>query len=71
MIELGYTLSAEEHPPAELVRLARRAEEVGFAFALISDHFHPGLDRQGHSPFGWSVIGGISQVTDRLRAGTG
>jgi coenzyme F420-dependent glucose-6-phosphate dehydrogenase len=69
--ELGYTLSSEEQGPRELVRLAGRAEEVGFSFAMISDHFHPWIDRQGHSPFVWGVLGGISERTDRLRIGTG
>ena len=36
--EIGYTLSSEEHPPADLVRFACRAEEDGFTNALISDH---------------------------------
>ncbi len=71
MIELGYALSSEEHAPNDLVRFARRAEEVGFTFAMISDHYHPWIDKQGHSPFVWSVIGGISQVTGRIRVGTG
>src|SRR5919108_5779013 len=71
MVEIGYALSCEEHPPNDLVRSARRAEEVGFTFALISDHYHPWIDRQGHSPFVWSVIGGISQATERLVLGTG
>jgi G6PDH family F420-dependent oxidoreductase len=71
MVELGYALSSEEHTPNDLVRYAQRAEKVGFTFALISDHYHPWLSRQGHSPFVWSVIGGISQVTERLRLGTG
>lgn len=71
MTEIGYALSSEEHRPNDLVRNARRAEETGFNFALISDHFHPWVDRQGHSPFVWSVIGGIAHATDRLRLGTG
>ncbi|MFN2467739.1 MAG: TIGR03557 family F420-dependent LLM class oxidoreductase, partial [Gaiellaceae bacterium] len=71
MPELGYALSAEEHPPNELVANARRAEEAGLTFALISDHFHPWVDAQGHSPFAWSVIGGIAQATERIRLGTG
>jgi G6PDH family F420-dependent oxidoreductase len=71
MTHLGYALSSEEHTPHDLVRNARRAEEVGFSFALISDHFHPWIDRQGHSPFVWSVIGAIAQVTERLQLGTG
>jgi G6PDH family F420-dependent oxidoreductase len=47
------------------------AEEAGFSFALISDHYHPWTDRQGESPFVWSVIGAIAQATTRLRLGTG
>jgi len=71
MAELGYALSSEEHRPNDLVRAARRAEEVGFTFALISDHFHPWTDKQGQSPFVWSVLGGIAGATQRLRLGTG
>jgi G6PDH family F420-dependent oxidoreductase len=71
MPAIGYAMSSEEHKPNDLVRHARRAEEVGFGFALISDHFHPWVDSQGHSPFVWSVLGGIAQATERLRVGTG
>jgi G6PDH family F420-dependent oxidoreductase len=71
MVEIGYALSSEEHTPNNLVRYARRAEEVGFTFALISDHYHPWIDRQGQSAFVWSVIGGIAQATQRLTLGTG
>ncbi|MFN8446328.1 MAG: hypothetical protein U0175_36390 [Caldilineaceae bacterium] len=59
MIELGYALSSEEHTPNDLIRQAQRAEEIGFTFALISDHYHPWVSTQGHSPFVWSVIGGL------------
>lgn len=71
MTTIGYALSAEEHPPADLVTYARAAEESQFEFALVSDHFHPWIDRQGQSPFVWSVLGGIAQATKRLRVGTG
>ena len=71
MVEFGYAISSEEHRPNELVRQAKLAEEAGFGFAMISDHYHPWVDRQGQSPFVWSVIGGISQATDTLRLGTG
>jgi len=70
MIEIGYKLSSEEFGPIELVRYARRAEQAGFGFALISDHFHPWSDRQGQSPFVWSVLGAVGQATARLRIGT-
>src|SRR4030095_2121944 len=67
---LGYKLSSEEQSPAELVRQAQMAEDTGFEFALISDHYHPWTDRQGQSPFVWSVIGAIAQATRRLVVGT-
>ncbi|MBC7810057.1 MAG: TIGR03557 family F420-dependent LLM class oxidoreductase, partial [Burkholderiales bacterium] len=71
MVEIGYALSSEEHSPNDLVRHARLAEEAGFTFALISDHFHPWVEQQGNSPFVWSVLGAIAHATQRLRIGTG
>jgi coenzyme F420-dependent glucose-6-phosphate dehydrogenase len=71
MFRLGYALSSEEHTPLDLVRNAKQAEQAGFSFALISDHFHPWIDKQGQSPFVWSVIGGIAEATERLELGTG
>jgi G6PDH family F420-dependent oxidoreductase len=67
----GYTLSSEEHAPRALVDNARRAEEVGFDFLSISDHYHPWVGAQGHSPFVWSVLGAVAQVTERVRVGVG
>ena len=59
-MEFGYFLSSEEFGPVELVRQAEVAGEHGFDKLWISDHFHPWIDRQGHSPFVWSVIGTIA-----------
>src|ERR671933_2068594 len=39
------------------------AEAAGFETFWISDHYHPWTSEQGHSPFVWSVIGGLSQAT--------
>jgi G6PDH family F420-dependent oxidoreductase len=69
-MQIGYHLSCEEHPPERLVPWARRAEEMGFDFITISDHFHPWTHRQGESPFVWSVLGAIAQVTERVPVGT-
>lgn len=71
MVSYGYTLSSEEHTPSDLVRNARRAEEHGFDFVSISDHFHPWVSAQGHSPFVWSVLGAVAASTERLGVGVG
>ncbi|WP_022880603.1 TIGR03557 family F420-dependent LLM class oxidoreductase [Gryllotalpicola ginsengisoli] len=67
----GYKLMAEGFGPAELVRQAVRAEEAGFDFVEISDHYHPWLESQGHSPFAWTVLGAIAAKTERLGLATG
>ncbi len=71
MASYGYTLSSEEHPPPALVDNARKAEEAGFDFVTISDHFHPWVSAQGHSPFVWSVLGAIAASTERVGVGIG
>ncbi|GHF59694.1 LLM class F420-dependent oxidoreductase [Streptomyces mashuensis] len=63
MTEYGYFLSCEENTPRDLVEQARMAEDAGFTSLWISDHYHPWTDAQGQSPFVWSVIGAIGQVT--------
>jgi G6PDH family F420-dependent oxidoreductase len=70
-MKLGYKLAAEGFGPQELVRQAVAAEEAGFDFVEISDHFHPWLDVQGHSPFAWSVLGAIAAKTERIGLATG
>jgi G6PDH family F420-dependent oxidoreductase len=66
MLQVGYTLSSEEHAPGDLLLYGRVAEESGFDFLTISDHFHPWISRQGQSPLVWSVLGGLSVKTERL-----
>jgi coenzyme F420-dependent glucose-6-phosphate dehydrogenase len=70
MLELGFKLSAEEHSAPDLVRFARLGEQAGFAFAALSDHFHPWISRQGQSPMAWAVLGGVAEATERIRVGT-
>ena len=66
MIKLGYKLMSEEHGPTELVHNASRAEQAGFDFAAISDHFFPWVEEQGHSPFAWSVLGALANATRHI-----
>ena len=71
MTRFGYKLMTEEHGPKALVDNALRAEAAGFDFVSISDHFHPWLKSQGHSPFAWSVLGAIAHATSKIGITTG
>ena len=71
MTRFGYKLMTEEHGPKALVENAQRAEAAGFDFVAISDHFHPWLESQGHSPFAWSVLGAIAATTSKVGIATG
>lgn len=66
MTRYGYTLLCEQAPAGQLVADAERAEAAGFDFAVASDHYHPWLEEQGHSPYAWSVLGAAAQATGRL-----
>ena len=71
MVKIGFTLSSEENGPGSLVSHAVDAEQSGFDFLSISDHFHPWVDRQGNSPFVWSVLGAVAQATKSIPVMTG
>jgi G6PDH family F420-dependent oxidoreductase len=62
----GYTLMTEQSGPRELVAYAARAEQAGFDFEVMSDHYFPWLDEQGHAAYAWSILGAVTQVTDRV-----
>jgi G6PDH family F420-dependent oxidoreductase len=66
MTRFGYTLMCEHTGPRELARDAARAEQAGFDFAVISDHYFPWLDAQGHSPNAWVTLGAVAQATERI-----
>jgi G6PDH family F420-dependent oxidoreductase len=65
-MRIGYTLMSEQSAPRDLVRYATRAEEAGFDFAVMSDHYFPWLDEQGHSGYAWAMLGAVAQATERL-----
>jgi alkanesulfonate monooxygenase SsuD/methylene tetrahydromethanopterin reductase-like flavin-dependent oxidoreductase (luciferase family) len=62
-MKIGYKLIAEAYSPKERVRQAVRAEEAGFDFVEISDHFHPWFDSQNHSGFAWSILAAAAMRT--------
>jgi G6PDH family F420-dependent oxidoreductase len=63
VVSLGYTLMCEQSGPGRLVDYAVRAEQVGFDFAVCSDHYYPWLPEQGHSPNAWPVLGAVAHAT--------
>ena len=70
-MRIGYKLASEAFGPRELIRQAVRAEEAGFDFVEMSDHYHPWLEAQGHSCFTWSALGAIAARTTTLGLATG
>jgi len=66
MTRFGYTLMTEQSGPKEIVRYGIRAEEVGFDFAVSSDHYSPWLTEQGHAGYAWSMLGAIAHATSRM-----
>lgn len=63
MTAIGFHASHEQIPPRELLRAARRAEEVGFTAGMCSDHIAPWSARQGESGFAWSWLGAALKAT--------
>ncbi|HST99262.1 MAG TPA: TIGR03557 family F420-dependent LLM class oxidoreductase, partial [Geodermatophilus sp.] len=70
-MQVGYKLATEAFGPEDLVRQTIRAEQAGFDFVEMSDHFHPWLDTQGHSGFTWSMLGAMAAKTERIGLVTG
>jgi probable non-F420 flavinoid oxidoreductase len=64
MALVGFHASHEQIGPRRLLADVRRAQEVGFAAAMCSDHFAPWSARQGESGFAWSWLGAALATTD-------
>ena len=64
--QIGYTMMCEQAGPKQLVRDVTLAERAGFNFAVISDHYFPWLDAQGHAPYAWSVLGAAAEATEHI-----
>jgi G6PDH family F420-dependent oxidoreductase len=65
-MKIGYTMMCEQSGPKELVRDLAMAEEAGFDYSVISDHYFPWLDEQGHAPYAWAVLGAAAQATSTI-----
>jgi G6PDH family F420-dependent oxidoreductase len=66
MTRYGYTLMTEQSGPRDIVRYAAGGERAGFDFEVMSDHVSPWLVEQGHAAHAWSMLGAVTQVTDRV-----
>ncbi len=71
MTLFAYFCGHEQFQPEDLVRHARLAEQAGFDFLVVSEHFHPWVDDVGASGFAYSTIGAIAAVTERVEIATG
>jgi G6PDH family F420-dependent oxidoreductase len=70
-MEIGYKLATEGFAPKELIRQAVAAEQAGFDFVEMSDHFHPWVEAQGHGAFTWNLLSAIAMKTERIKLVTG
>jgi G6PDH family F420-dependent oxidoreductase len=70
-MRIGYKLATEGFGPKELIRQAVLAEQAGFDFVEMSDHYHPWVEAQGHSAFTWSLLPAIAMRTERIGLATG
>lgn len=66
MTKFGYTMMCEQSRADRLVADVQLAERAGFDFSVISDHYQPWLQEQGHSPYAWAVLGAAAQATERI-----
>jgi G6PDH family F420-dependent oxidoreductase len=70
VMKYGYSLYCEGNSPRSLIDQATKAEDAGFDFLVISDHYHPWLNEQEHAGFAWSILGAVAQATTRIELAT-
>jgi G6PDH family F420-dependent oxidoreductase len=69
-VKYGYTLYSEGNGPLSLIEQAVQAEQAGFDFLVMSDHYHPWVNEQTHAGFAWSMLGAVAQATSRVELAT-
>jgi len=70
VLTLGWKASAEQFGPRDLLEYGVAAERHGFDSIVVSDHFHPWKDTDGHAPFSFAWLGAIGARTTRAKLGT-
>ncbi len=66
MARFGYTMMTEQSRPDQLVRDVQVAEDAGFDFSVISDHYFPWLESQGQAGYAWAILGAAAQATSTI-----
>ena len=68
-IQFGYRAEQEGHQPSVLLKVARLAQEAGFHFMPISDHFHPWFHTGAAGGFAWAWLPAAAASVPDLRLG--
>ena len=71
MTEFAYFCGHEQFHPEELVEHARLAEQAGFDWLVVSEHFHPWVDDVSASGYAFATIASMAMVTERVQIATG
>ena len=69
-VKFGWKAGSEQYPPQQLLEYAVAAEQAGFDFIDVSDHFHP-WSEQGQACFVWTWLGAAAVRTRKIILGTG
>ena len=51
MNKIAYRMMCDQCSPKELVHDVTLAERAGFEFSVISDHYYPCVEAQGHAGY--------------------
>ena len=67
---IGYKASVEQFGPRDLLAFSLRAEELGFDFVALSDHFQPMRHSNAHASFSLACLGALGANAERLQIGS-
>ena len=70
MIRFGYKASAEQFAPRDLLEFGIAAERNGFDSVVVSDHYQPWNDTDGHAPHSFTWLAALGQKTSTVKLGT-
>ncbi|MFZ2071831.1 MAG: TIGR03557 family F420-dependent LLM class oxidoreductase [Halobacteriota archaeon] len=70
-VKFGFRAVTEEYPPEQLIKQIIAAENAGFDFVTISDHFHPWFHVNAQASQAWIVLAAAASITKKVELGTG